>query len=324
VKWIEDGDTILVDIQGHSTMVHYLGIQSPDNLPNIQYLGPPAATRNAALVQGQVVQLVPDEAQPDQNGQLFRYVLIYNTQTFVNFELLRLGLAQTAPNSSSLSCHDTFTQVQDQARLAEMGLWAPSPTLFPSATLRPTRTATLIPTSSPTSAFSSTSVPSSTATFITLTPSSIPATPTLTPGTTTPSPSGTPPTATVTPLPSETQALPGQPSNTPGQTSVRIVNIFYHGNAANESDEHIEIKNFGPSAVNLFDWWISANTELAYFTFGQVTLGPGQSCWVYTNQNTGINWCGSFESDTPIWDNTSDCGDLYNMSDDLMDHYCYP
>ena len=112
MKRVQDGNTILVDIQGHLTVVRYLGIESPANLPNIQYMGPPAATQNAALVQGQIVQLVPDGASRDQNGQLLRYVLLYNTQTFVNFEMLRLGLAQTAPNSSSLACHDTFTLVQ--------------------------------------------------------------------------------------------------------------------------------------------------------------------------------------------------------------------
>jgi hypothetical protein len=113
VKWVQNGNTILVDIQGRLTIIHYLGIQSPDNLPNIQYMGPPAATQNAALVQGQIVQLIPDGAPRDQNGQFLRYVLIYNSQTFINFEMLRLGLAQTAPNSSSLACYDTFTQVQE-------------------------------------------------------------------------------------------------------------------------------------------------------------------------------------------------------------------
>ena len=146
VKRVQDGTTILVDIQGHLKVVRYLGIQSPQNLPYIQYMGPPAATQNASLVQGQIVQLMPDGALHDQNGQLLRYVLLYNTQTFVNFELLRLGLARTVPDSEGLACYDTFNLVQQQAQIAELGLWAPSPTLFPSATPRPTRTATLTAT----------------------------------------------------------------------------------------------------------------------------------------------------------------------------------
>ena len=205
VKWIQDGSTIMVDIQGQLIVVRYLGIQSPDNLPNIQYMGPPAATQNASLVQGQIVQLVQDGLQRDQNGQLLRYVVLYNTQTFVNYEMLRLGLAQTAPNSSNLACYDTFIQIQEQARMAEMGLWAPSPTLFPSATLRSTRTPTPTNTITPTSAFS-------------LTPSS-------TPGTPTPSPSSTPTTTGGSPQPSSTQTLlPGQPTYTPTPTGVQIIN----------------------------------------------------------------------------------------------------
>ena len=297
VKWIQDGSTIMVDIQGQLTVVRYLGIQSPDNLPNIQYMGPPAATQNASLVQGQIVQLVQDGLPRDQNGQLLRYVVLYNTQTFVNYEMLRLGLAQTAPNSSRLACYDTFIQIQDQARMAEMGLWAPSPTLFPSATLRPTRTPAATITSTPTSAFSPT-----------------------------PSPSSTSPTTTDgSPQPSSTQTLlPGQPTYTPTPTGVQIINIFYRGTGTNESDEYVEIKNFGPSSVNMLNWWLSAETESTYFTFGQLTLSSGQTCRIYTNQSSGTNWCGNFASSAPVWDNTNDCGELNNPNDEVISSYCYP
>jgi endonuclease YncB( thermonuclease family) len=305
VKWIQDGNTIMVDIQGRLTVVRYLGIQSPDNLPNIQYMGPPAATQNAFLVQGQIVQLIPDSAQRDQNGQLMRYVLLYNTQTFVNYEMLRLGLAQTAANSSSLACYDTFVQIQEQARMAEMGLWAPSPTLFPSATLRPTRTPTPTNTITPTSAFSPT--------------------PSSTPGAPTPSPSSTTPTTTGSPQPTSTQTLlPGQSTFTQTPTGIQIINIFYRGTGTNESDEYVEIKNFGSSPVNMLNWWLSAETELKNFTFGQLTLGSGQTCRIYTNQSSGTNWCGNFASSTPVWDNTNDCGELNNPNDEVASTYCYP
>jgi endonuclease YncB( thermonuclease family) len=331
VKWVQDGNTIMVDIQGRLTSVRYLGIQSPNNLPNIQYMGPPAATQNAALVLGQIVQMVPDGAQRDQSGQLLRYVLLYNTQTFVNFEMLRLGLAQTAPDTSGLACDQTFTLIQEQARQAQVGLWAPTPTLFPSATPRPTRTQTATKTKAPTSAFSPT--PSHTTIPITPSPSPTPGTPTAIPTSVTPSPSGTLPTTTAspspsvtgTPLPTETQALPPvQPTATTAPTGVQIVDIFYHGTASNESDEYVEIKNYGPSSVNLYNWWISEENEFSYFVFDQVTLGAGQSCRIYTNQTTGINWCGNFESTTPVWDNASDCGKLYNSNDEVVSSFCYP
>ena len=310
VKRVQDGDTILVEIQGHLTVVRYLGIRSPENLPNIQYMGPPAATQNAALVQGQIVQLIPDAVVHNQNGQIFRYVLIYNTDTFVNFEMLRLGLAQTDPNSSALGCNDTFNLIQEQARIAEKGLWAPTSTLFPSATHRPTRTATLTRTSLPTSVFSLTPSPSYTSTVFTPTPNSTTGTQTSTPATASPSPSGTPPTAT------------GSPTST--QTGVHIVNIFYRGTGTNEGDEFMEIKNFGSSLANLFDWRILSVSENVFLTFSQVTLAPGQTCRVYTDQSSGTNWCGNFESSVPIWDNTSDCGELNDANDELVSGFCYP
>jgi hypothetical protein len=266
--------------------------------------------------------LIPDGVPRDQNGQLLRYVLIYNSQTFINFEMLRLGLAQTAPNSSGLACYDTFTLVQEQARQSEVGLWAPSPTLFPSATLRPTRTQTATKLNTPTRALSLT--PSRIVNTTTPGPSSTPGTYTATTGSLTPSPSGTP-SATRTPLPSETQGQPPvQPTFTPTPTGIQIINIFYRGIAPIESDEYVEIKNFNSIAVNLYNWWISEENDFYYSYFDQVTLGPGQTCRIYTNQSTGANWCGNFESNTPIWDNTSDCGELNNPNDDVVSLFCYP
>jgi hypothetical protein len=329
VKWVLDGNTIMVDIQGHLTSVRYLGIESPNNLPDIQYMGPPAATQNAIMVQGQIVQLVPDAAQHNQTGQLFRYVLLYNTQTFVNFELLKLGLAQTAPNSSGLACNQTFTLIQGQARQAQVGLWAPSPTPFPSATLRPTRTQTATRTIGPTSAFS----PSPSQTAFTATSSSSPTqrTVTATHISGTPSPSSTSPTTTTTPSPSatgspqptETQAH-SPPTLTSTPTGVQIVNIFHQGTAVNRSDDYVEIKNFGPASVNLDKWWVSEENDFYYFVIAQVTLGVGQSCRIYTNQSTGINWCGNFENATPVWDAASDCGILKNSNNEIVSRLCYP
>ncbi len=338
VKRVLDGSSILVDIQGRLTVVHYLGIQSPENIPFIQYLGPPAATQNAAYVQGQIVQMIPDKAFNNLDGLQYRYVSIYNTQNFVNFELLRLGLAKVSAGSSGLACYDTFELVQQQARLSEVGLWAPTPTLLPSATPRPTRTATYtqsIPTTAIATGIATlTTTPSPT---ITGTPPTASASPTH--GTPTNSPTagtvtvtftpGTPTaSSTVTPAPGASFATPtlsptpGTPTPTPG--GMVIVSIFPGSAPTTRSDGYIEIKNSGPAAVNLINWWIFAENELAYFTFGQVTLNSGQTCRIYSNQSTGTAWCGSFESLAPVWGTTSDCGELNNPNDELIDRYCYP
>jgi len=316
VKWVVDGGSIMVDIQGKLSIIHYLGVQSPINLPFIQYFGPPAATQNAAFVQGQIVQLIPDVDGSSPASQNARYVLIYNTQTFVNFEMLRLGLAQFDPNTDGLACANTFMQIQEQARLSQVGLWAPSPTLFPSATLRPSKTPTATLTRPPTSAYSPT--PSTTAFTTTPTPS---ATHTATSGSSTPSPSATTGSPTLTETPGQP---PGQSSTTPTPNGVGIINISNRGTAPNENDEYVEIKNFSASTVNLLTWWVAEENEYHYFVFSQVNLGAGQTCRVYTNQSSGVNWCGNFESATPIWDNASDCGVLYNSDDEEISRYCYP
>jgi hypothetical protein len=86
----------------------------------------------------------------------------------------------------------------------------------------------------------------------------------------------------------------------------------------------VEIKNFGPSSVNMLNWWLFAETELTYFTFGQLTLDSGQTCRIYTNQSSGLNWCGTFAGSAPVWDNTNDCGELNNPDDEVISSYCYP
>jgi uncharacterized repeat protein (TIGR01451 family) len=138
------------------------------------------------------------------------------------------------------------------------------------------------------------------------------------------------PTPTQGPYPPPATTEPAAATETPAPPptaipfGVYINNIFYRGTGTGESDEYVEIRNSGYSAINLLNWWISEENEFSYFDFGQVTLGAGQSCRIYTNQSTGINWCGNFESTTPVWDNTSDCGALYNANDETVSRYCYP
>jgi len=206
VKWVSSGSSIVVDIQGKLHSVSYLGVQEAGSSIYEQSYGPPAATQNAILVDGKVIRLIPDGPDKDSYGRLLRYVVVYGTDTFANFELLRAGFAQNAPDSESLACGELFILAEQIAQEAQMGQWAPTttalttilvpptrtPNLTPSITLTPSRTATAMPasaTSSPTSTPSPTitgtpptTTPSLTASITpTFTPSPIPATATDTP-----------------------------------------------------------------------------------------------------------------------------------------------
>jgi len=172
-----------------------------------------------------------------------------------------------------------------------------TPTRTPTPT--PTKTSTATPTKTPTSTFTRTS------TFTATNTPTKTRTPTRTP---TKTPTRTP-TRTPTPIP-----LDG---------NVQIIYIYYDGEAPNEADEYVEIKNVGSTSVQIQNWTLS-DKAFHIFTFPQFVMVPNQICRIYTNE-THSEYCGfNYHSGSAIWNNSGDCGYLRNSSDVLKSQYCYP
>jgi len=172
-----------------------------------------------------------------------------------------------------------------------------TPTRTPTPT--PTKTSTATPTKTPTSTFTRTS------TFTATNTPTKTRTPTRTP---TKTPTRTP-TRTPTPIP-----LDG---------NVQIIYIYYDGEAPNEADEYVEIKNVGSTSVQIQNWTLS-DKAFHIFTFPQFVMVPNQICRIYTNE-THSEYCGfNYHSGSAIWNNSDDCGYLRNSSDVLKSQYCYP
>jgi hypothetical protein len=101
-------------------------------------VGVGAKEKNEALVEGKQVRLVQDRSDVDSSGKRPRYVLAGGV--FVNLEMIRSGYAISVSAPPDLSCDTLFTETQQQAILAERGLWAPAATAtrtlipLPSAT----------------------------------------------------------------------------------------------------------------------------------------------------------------------------------------------
>ncbi|MBN2549934.1 MAG: thermonuclease family protein [Anaerolineales bacterium] len=128
VQWVNDGDTIVVLLDGQYLTVQYLGVLAPlDELPAAlstpvtEFNGPEATARNAALVSGQVVRLVQDGVDKDEYGRLLRYVFVGDL--FINYELVRTGLAQTDPLVSQIACAQTLSAAEESARTEQVGMW---------------------------------------------------------------------------------------------------------------------------------------------------------------------------------------------------------
>jgi len=113
-----DGDT--VEVEG-GERVRYIGVDTPETYPQLEYYGPEAEAMNRELVGGRVVRLEKDVTDRDRYGRLLRYV--YVDDVFVNAELVRLGCACASAYPPDVKHQQLFEQLEEEAREAHRGLW---------------------------------------------------------------------------------------------------------------------------------------------------------------------------------------------------------
>lgn len=109
-----------------------------------------------------------------------------------------------------------------------------------------------------------------------------------------------------------------------GQPSISIGYIFYDGvEGRQEPDEYVEIANGGSSPVDLAGWTLQDESGKT-FRFPSYQIQPGETCRIYTNQDSP-EYCGfSFKhSGSAIWNNGGDCAMLKNNAGQVIDEKCY-
>lgn len=121
-----DGDTIVVELNGQTYRLRYIGIDTPE--PD-QPFGREALEKNAELVSGQIVELEKDVSEVDRYGRLLRYVWI--GEMMVNRELVCQGYATVATYPPDVKYQDIFLQCEREAREARRGFWGAEPTSAP-------------------------------------------------------------------------------------------------------------------------------------------------------------------------------------------------
>jgi len=118
VNRVVDGETIEVLIDEVAFLVSYIGVDAPGQEENY---GDDATAANAVLVSGQEVWLYADVTEWDENGRLLRYVFLGDS--FVNYEMVRLGYAAAVDIPPDTSCHTLFQETMAGAERESMGLW---------------------------------------------------------------------------------------------------------------------------------------------------------------------------------------------------------
>ena len=120
VTHVFDGDTIEVERDGRAYRLRYIGVDTPErDEPFYQ----DAFDFNRDLVADEVVTLVRDVSETDQYGRLLRYVYL-SDGTFVNAAVISSGLGRLVTFPPDVAQTDNFKQLQEQARLAGVGLWS--------------------------------------------------------------------------------------------------------------------------------------------------------------------------------------------------------
>jgi endonuclease YncB( thermonuclease family) len=126
---VVDGDTIkvLLDQDGLTYSVRYIGMDTPEDTSQVEQFGPEATAKNAELVYDKTVTLIRDVSETDQYGRLLRYVLADGV--FVNYELVAQGYANTVSYPPDVSCISLFQEAERGASASQLGLWAVPPVL---------------------------------------------------------------------------------------------------------------------------------------------------------------------------------------------------
>ena len=98
---VVDGDTIkvLLDEDGKTYTVRYIGMDTPENTSQIEYFGPEAMAKNGELVYSKSVTLIKDVSETDRYGRLLHYVIADGL--FVNYELVAQGYANNRCSPST-------------------------------------------------------------------------------------------------------------------------------------------------------------------------------------------------------------------------------
>lgn len=137
VASVTDGDTIRVDVDGVNYPLRYIGMDTPE--PAEPY-GPTATAANRVLVEGKTILLVKDVSEADVYDRLLRYVIADGV--FVNYELVRQGLAEAVSYPPDTACFVAFMEAEQKAKGEGLGMWAATPTAkpLPTATPRPAAT----------------------------------------------------------------------------------------------------------------------------------------------------------------------------------------
>ena len=127
VRWVVDGDTIAVDLNGTDTYIRLIGIDTPEsvsyNTSENTEQGKTASDFTKKLLRKQKVYLEYDKDTKDKYGRTLAYVFLTDKTTMANREILRAGMAKVYSFRPNVKYEKEFIRIQNEAKANRVGFW---------------------------------------------------------------------------------------------------------------------------------------------------------------------------------------------------------
>ncbi len=125
---VVDGDTLSVSIDGHSTTLRLIGINTPETVDPrkpVECFGKEASNRAKALLSGKKVsiELDPSQGNRDKYDRILAYVFLEDGTNF-NKLMIQEGYAYEYTYDKPYKYQQEFKLAQANAKNAGVGLWA--------------------------------------------------------------------------------------------------------------------------------------------------------------------------------------------------------
>lgn len=116
---VEDGDTIVGEINGETLTIRLIGINSPEFYEPYY-----KESRDVliSLVSEKDIKYTKDISERDKHGRILCYV--FADDIFVNLELVKLGYAKTENDSPNLKYKDILSSAEKKAQKEKKGIWS--------------------------------------------------------------------------------------------------------------------------------------------------------------------------------------------------------
>jgi len=124
---VVDGDTVDIDIDGHTERVRLIGVNTPETkhpTKPIECFGPEASAYLTQLLpQGTAVRIERDVEARDRYGRMLLYLYLGSNNLFINLDLVARGFGTPMSIEPNTFHRNDFVRAAAQAEAANVGLW---------------------------------------------------------------------------------------------------------------------------------------------------------------------------------------------------------